>query len=158
MADVGHEAGSPILPVLFLGEFRHTLDSKGRMILPADFRDRLGGGGYVTKLLDGCLAVFPPAEFSQYADKMSELAREGQTERETVRTFAAASRPVTPDGQGRIALPQALREYAALDRDVVVTGAFNHVEIWNPDRWTEVETRGSTSMRSGQDSLRRIGL
>lgn len=158
MAD-GERGGEAELDfVEFLGEFRHALDAKGRLILPADFREQLTGGGFVTKLTDGCLAVFTPAEFRRRSLEMLDMARQGQTERQTVRSFGAASKPVSPDGQGRIAIPQALREWAALERDVVVVGVFNHIELWNPERWAAIDAQGSNSLLSGHDALAGMGF
>lgn len=158
MAD-GEGGGEAELDVVeFLGEFRHSLDAKGRLILPADFREQLTGGGFVTKILDGCLAVVTPREFRRRSAEMLELARGGLVERQTVRAFAAASKPVAPDGQGRIVIPQALREYAALERDVVVVGVINKIELWNPERWAAADAAGSNNLMSGQDALAGMGF
>ena len=157
MADAQPELGG-LDGAEFLGEFRHAVDAKGRLILPAEFREQIAGGGYVTKLADGCLAIYRPLEFRRKAEEMIEMARGGQIERHTVRTFSAASKPVKPDTQGRIAIPQALREYAALEREVVVVGVFNHMELWNPERWAAVDAAGSNNLMSGRDDVAGMGF
>jgi MraZ protein len=142
--------------MLFLGEYQHSLDTKGRVILPAKFREPFQEGGFLSKVLDGCLALFPPEEFEKVAAEMQEKARRGPTEREAARAFAAGTQEVTPDRQGRIAIPQNLREFAALERDVAVIGAFGRVEIWDAGRWSEANRRGEESLResgSGLDDL-----
>ncbi|HUQ39937.1 MAG TPA: division/cell wall cluster transcriptional repressor MraZ [Acidimicrobiales bacterium] len=156
MADLGDSA--EVDGADFVGEYRHTLDAKGRVILPADFRARLGGGGYVTKLQDGCLAVFAPEEFLRQAAEIRAMAKGGQNHRNVARALAAASSPVQPDSQGRIAISQTLRDYAGLTKDVVVVGVFNHIELWDPSRWAAVDAAGSDSLLSGQDALATMGF
>src|ERR1043165_1058977 len=104
---------------MFLGEHQHSLDAKGRVILPARFRDQLEGGAVMAKALDGCLAVYPDAEFAEVARKLREARARGTPERQAARTFFAGAVEITPDKQGRVAIPPTLRDYAALDRDVI---------------------------------------
>lgn len=144
--------------IQFLGEYRHTLDAKGRLILPADFREKLAGGAYVTKALDGGLAVVTPPEFQRRSRAMLELAKRGHAERQAARAFAAGSRYVESDSQGRVAIPQALREFAELERDVVVVGVYNRIEIWNPEKWAAIEGSGSNKLLSGEESLSEMGF
>src|SRR5215210_7265772 len=104
---------------MFLGEFQHAVDPKGRVILPSRFRDGLGEGGYLAKQLDGCLAIWTPEEFETVAAEMREKARRGPTERNAARSFFSGAVDVAPDRQGRIAIPPHLREFAGLEREVV---------------------------------------
>jgi MraZ protein len=134
----------------FLGEYQHALDAKGRVILPAEFREPLAEGAVLTKVLDGCLAVFSREGFEQMAERVRENARRGERERRAARSFFSAARPFTPDKQGRVAIPQTLREYAGLERDVMVLGVDNRVELWNPVRWREQDSQGQADIASGE--------
>ena len=134
---------------MFVGTFEHSLDDKGRVVLPAVFRGQLAQGSVVTKL-DSCLGVWTAEEFEQVARTMVERVRAGEADRDVVRSFAADAHHVTPDGQGRIMLPQRLRDFAGLQREVVVNGAFDHVEIWDTGQW-------STVNRTGEEQLAREG-
>lgn len=156
MADVADSA--EVDGADFVGEYRHTLDAKGRLILPAEFRNRLAGGGYVTKLQDGCLAVFKEDEFLRQVAEIRLMAKGGQNARNVARALASSSSQVQPDSQGRIAINQTLRDYAGLAKDVVVVGVFNHIELWDPTRWAAVDAEGSNSLLSGQDALATMGF
>jgi MraZ protein len=142
--------------MLFLGEYKHSLDAKGRVILPAKFREPFEGGGYITKVLDGCLALYTTEEFEKVAADMQEKAKRGRTERAAVRSFAAGTEPVSPDRQGRITIPPNLRTFAGLERDVAVIGAFGRIEIWDAARWDDANREGERSLAtagSGLDDL-----
>src|SRR5262249_48209649 len=104
---------------MFLGEYAHSLDAKGRVILPAKFRDQLEGGAVMVRGLDGCLAVYPPDEFHRVAEKLQVARERGAPTRQAARSYYAGATEFTPDKQGRVAIPQPLREYAHLDREVV---------------------------------------
>ena len=120
---------------MFLGEHQHSLDAKGRVILPARFRDQLEGGAVMAKALDGCLAVYPLGRVRPASPPTLARARSaGPRERQAARTFFAGAVEITPDKQGRVAIPPHLREFAALDREVIVAGNFDHIEIWDAQR------------------------
>jgi MraZ protein len=140
---------------VFVGTFEHSLDDKGRVVLPAVFRARMAGGGVVTKL-DGCLGVWTSDEFGQVAERMLQNVKAGQGDREVVRSFAADAHEFSPDGQGRIVLPQRLREFAGLGRDVVINGALDRIEIWDVERWNEVNRRGEEHL--GREGYRLADL
>ena len=135
---------------MFLGEHQHSLDAKGRVILPARFRDQLEGGAVMAKALDGCLAVYPIAEFAQVAARLNDARNRGARERQAARTFFAGAVEITPDKQGRVAIPPTLREYAALDRDVTVAGNFDHIELWDAQRFREHDRAGTASIVEGE--------
>jgi MraZ protein len=135
---------------MFLGEFRHSLDAKGRVILPAKFRDELEGGAVMARALDGCLAVYPQDEFDRLAARLRDARERGQHERQAARTFFSGAVEIAPDKQGRVAVPQHLREFAALDRDVVVAGGFDHVEIWDAQRFRERDQEGIAAIQAGE--------
>jgi MraZ protein len=131
---------------VFLGEYDHSLDAKGRVILPSEHRDELGEHGYITKVSDGCLAIYTNEEFHEVANRMQQNARRGRIERNVARAFGAGSRPVAPDKQGRVPIPANLREFAGLQREVKVTGAINRIEIWDRSRWDEVNGQGEANL------------
>ncbi len=130
---------------MFLGEHSHSLDVKGRIILPARFREQLNTA-YVTSETDGCLAIWPPEEFQQRAREMKERSRGSAEDRNVARFFFAGAQESSPDKQGRIALPQHLREFAHLEKDVVINGAFDHVEIWDAALWREKKASGEQAL------------
>jgi len=131
----------------FLGEYQHALDAKGRFILPARFRDQLGDVAYVTSEQDGCLALWRPEEFDMKANEIQDRARQG--ERNVQRAFFAGATEATPDRQGRVAIPQGLREFAGLERDVVVVGLFDHIEIWDAAAWRRTKQVGDQRLAAG---------
>jgi MraZ protein len=136
---------------MFLGEFQHSLDTKGRVILPARYRDQLAEGAYVTKGRGGCLSVFTPEEFEDVASQVREQSKRGAKELNAARVFFSGALEVRPDKQGRVALPQNLREYAGLTRDVVVAGVFSRIEIWDRDRWLELDRVGAQALTDSDD-------
>jgi MraZ protein len=142
---------------VFVGTFEHALDDKGRLVLPSVFRGRLAEGGVVTKL-DGCLGVWTSQEFEQVAATMLERVRRGEAPREVVRTFAADAHHATPDATGRIVLPARLREFAGLAGEVVVNGALDHIEIWDSERWSRVNSQGEEHLADTGYSLSDLGI
>ena len=130
---------------MFLGEHSHSLDAKGRLILPARFRDQLEAA-FVTSEVDGCLALWPPEEFEARSQEMKAKWRGTADERNVARAFFAGAQEASPDRQGRVALPQSLRDFAHLDREVAVTGAFDHVEIWDAATWRQKKRQGEDGL------------
>lgn len=121
----------------FFGTYEHSLDSKGRVILPSKFRPHFEHGGYLTEARDGCLALWSPEEFERQMEEMQERAATSRSNRNMARFWASASRELEIDRQGRMVLPARMREYAALESDVVVAGVIDRVELWNPERWRD---------------------
>ena len=136
---------------MFLGEFQHSLDTKGRVILPARYRDQLAEGAYVTKGRGGCLSVFTPEDFEDVASQVRDQSKRGAKELNAARVFFSGALEVKPDKQGRVALPQNLREYAGLTREVVVAGVFSRIEIWDRDRWLELDRVGAQALTDSDD-------
>lgn len=120
---------------MFLGTHNPRLDDKGRVILPAKFREALAEGVVITKGQERCLYVFPEDEFARLAAALQQAPMSSKTARAYNRVFFASAHDETPDKQGRVTIPQRLREYAGLDRDLVVIGASNRVEIWDAAAW-----------------------
>jgi len=121
----------------FFGRYEHSLDDKGRVILPAKFRGPFEDKGYLTQYQDGCLSLWTPDEFESQMEAMLEQASHGQSDRNLARLWASTSHEVEVDRQGRMAIPFHLREFASLSGDVLVHGAIDRVELWNPTRWSE---------------------
>jgi MraZ protein len=134
---------------MFLGEHQHSLDAKGRVILPARFRDQLVGGAVMARALDGCLAVYPSSEFDRVAAKLREARERGPRERQAARAFFSGAVEIAPDRQGRVAVPQHLRDYAGLEREVIVAGNYDHIEIWDAQRFRERDLEGSAAIVEG---------
>lgn len=123
----------------FMGTFRPRLDEKGRLFLPAKFRDRLAEGVVVTQGQEKCLVVWPPEVFDVEADKAAERSMTDKAARGYQRMFFSGGDEVVPDKQGRVSISAALREYAGLEKDVVVIGVRNRLEIWNPTAWDDYQ-------------------
>lgn len=121
----------------FFGTYEHTLDAKGRVILPVRYRAAFDQGGYLTQNLDGCLALWTPEEFEVRMQQAQEREAAGRAERNQARVFASNSFEVEIDRQGRLAIPAHLREFAGLQENVKVAGIINRVELWNPARWED---------------------
>lgn len=121
----------------FFGRYEHAIDGKGRVILPAKFRGPFEHGGYLTQYLDGCLALWTPEQFDSQMHKMRDRQSLGRSERNEVRFWSSNVGPLEIDRQGRMMIPVHLRTYAALENDVLVLGAIDRVELWEPGRWEE---------------------
>jgi len=122
---------------MFLGEFSHTIDDKGRLTLPAKFRVDFANGIVVTRGIDRCLFAFPMSHWQKLAEQVSDLPLTAPQAREIRRLLFSGASDDTLDKQGRVLIPQYLREYANLNGEVIVAGLNTHVEIWNPDDWGE---------------------
>lgn len=122
---------------MFIGEYNHVIDAKGRLIIPAKFRETLGDNFVVTKGLDGCLFVYDNTEWSAFEDRLKMLPLINKEARKFVRFFLAGAASVEVDKQGRILIPSVLREFAALDKEVVLAGVGGRIEIWSKARWKE---------------------
>jgi MraZ protein len=127
--------------LMFLGEFIHTIDEKGRLTIPAKFRDELAEGLIITRGIDRCLAVYPMDEWNRLAEQVSALPLTDRLARAFRRLVFANASDAIPDKQGRILIPPRLREYASLNGEAVVTGLNTYVEVWNPDAWGEESER-----------------
>ncbi len=121
----------------FLGRYEHTLDNKGRLILPSRFREPFDHGGYLSAGQDGCLALWTPDEFDQQMAAMAAGATESREQRQLARLWASGTADVAPDSQGRIVIPAHLRQFGLLDGPVLVMGAIRRVEVWNPAVWED---------------------
>ena len=122
---------------MFMGEYNHTVDAKGRLIIPSRFREELKNEFIVTKGLDGCLFVFPGNEWQIFEEKLKALPLTNKNARKFSRFFVAGETTCELDRQGRILVPATLREFAGLEKDVVLTGNLNRIEVWSKAKWSE---------------------
>ena len=122
---------------MFMGEYNHSIDQKGRLIVPSKFREQLGNEFVVTKGLDGCLFVYSNEEWQRIEEKFREIPLTTKDARKFSRFFFAGAATCEVDKQGRTLLPSNLREYAAIEKEVVSVGVLSRVEIWSKDRWSE---------------------
>ncbi|MBQ7147066.1 MAG: division/cell wall cluster transcriptional repressor MraZ [Lachnospiraceae bacterium] len=123
---------------MLMGEYSHSLDAKGRIIIPAKLREQLGDAFVVSKGLEGCLFVFPPAEWEKLSNKIQALPLTDPRGRKFSRYFFSGASELEVDKQGRALLPPNLREEAKLEKDVVLCGVGNRVEIWSKEKWEDI--------------------
>lgn len=123
------------MEILFYGEYQHTLDVKGRVIIPSKFRNELGEAFIVTKGFDNCLFAYSQTEWGIFEQKLRQLPSSDKEIRQFVRFFFSGASEVELDSQGRSLIPQGLREHAGLEKDVVIIGVSNHLEIWDKGKW-----------------------
>lgn len=120
---------------MLLGEYNHNIDDKGRVSVPAKFREDLGISFIVTKGLDNCLFAYSKEEWTKFEEKLKSLPLTNPNARNFIRFFFSGATECEIDKQGRINIPQSLREYAELGREVVIIGVSTRVEIWNREKW-----------------------
>lgn len=141
---------------MFNGEFTHSLDDKGRVVFPVKFRTLLGEKFVITKGLHGCLFVFPAQEWNNFEQGLRSQPLLNLDAIRLQRFFSASAYEVSVDGQNRVAIPAALREYAEIDNEVVVVGASNRIEIWSRPKWDAII--GDITPESIAQSAQAIGL
>ncbi len=120
---------------MLIGEYKHTIDPKKRVSIPAKLRKEIGSGAVLTRGLDNCLFLFPLKEWEQLAEKLGKLPFGQQDTRGFVRLLLSGASEVEFDQLGRILVPDFLRDYAVLKKGVIIAGLFNRLEIWDEDRW-----------------------
>ncbi len=143
---------------MFLGEFDHTIDDKGRVAVPARFREELSEGLILTRGFDKCLQAFPRPVWQNLAQRVSALSMGSDEARQLRRLLFASAAEVEVDRQGRILIPQNLREYAGLAEQVVIAGMDAYFELWSNGRWSEVLERLDTSGSSIAEQLAALGI
>ena len=143
---------------MFMGEYNHSIDPKGRLIIPSKFREILGDEFVVTKGLDGCLFVFPNDEWQAFEEKLRALPMANKNARKFSRFFMAGATTCELDKQGRILLPSTLREFADLEKDVVLAGLLNRIEIWSEQKWNENNNYEEIDMDEIAGQLTELGL
>jgi MraZ protein len=143
---------------MLLGEYRHNLDAKGRMAVPAKFRDALTAGAIITRGIDNCLFVFTNADWDTLAKKLIALPLAQANSRAFARLMLAGATDVAPDNQGRMLIPDYLRKYAGLKKTVVVAGLYNRIEIWDDAAWTAYKIKTESSSEAIAEKLGELGI
>lgn len=143
---------------MFMGEYQHSLDAKGRLIIPAKFRDELGEGAILTRGLDNCLFLFPQEEWSILESKLKTLPLTKGDARQFVRFLFSGATECELDKQGRIILPSNLREFASIDKDAVVIGVSSRVEIWSKEKWDSYVQDAEDSFEDIAENIVDLGI
>ncbi|WP_067838858.1 division/cell wall cluster transcriptional repressor MraZ [Amphibacillus sediminis] len=143
---------------MFMGEYKHNIDAKGRMIVPAKFRDELGESFVVTRGLDQCLFVYPMAEWRILEEKIKKLPLTKKDARAFTRFFFSGAVECEIDKQGRINLPAPLRQYADLEKECAVIGVSNRVEIWSEHVWNSYVNDSEASFAEIAENMMEIDL
>lgn len=143
---------------MFIGEYRHTIDTKGRIAVPVKFRTALAIGAVVTRGLDGSLVLYTRNEWKALADKLAHLPIAKANTRAFARLMLAGAMDVSLDGQGRVMIPDYLRRYAGLKKNAIFAGLYNRLEIWDAVRWNRYQA--STEAKSGTiaEALGELGV
>ena len=143
---------------MFIGEYNHTIDTKGRLIVPSKFRESLGDEFVVTKGLDGCLFVYPMEEWAVFTDKLKDLPLTKKDARQFSRFFLAGAALCEVDKQGRILIPSVLREFAGLEKDAVLVGVSSRIEIWSRSNWEKISDVDIEDMDNIAEHMEDIGI
>jgi MraZ protein len=143
---------------MFLGEFTHSVDAKGRLAIPAKFRLRLGEGAVVTRGLDGCLVIYPAQEWQEFAEKLDKLPATQPDVRDYKRFIFSGATECDFDRQGRVLIPAFLREYSGLEDTAAVIGQYSKVEIWSQSRWEERRPKEQLDGEHIAERLSGLGL
>lgn len=143
---------------MFMGEYQHSLDEKGRLIIPAKLREALGDQFVVTKGLDTCLFVYPKEEWANVESKLRALPMTNANARAFARFMFSGATEVEVDKQGRINLPQNLRDHGKLDRDVLIIGVNTRVEIWSVEEWKKYQDQAGQSYEEIAEKIVDLGI
>lgn len=143
---------------MFIGEYKHTVDNKGRVAIPAKFRQKLKKGSVVTKGLDNCLVIYPQSEWQELAGKLSSLPISQANSRAFSRLMLAGAMDVDLDKQGRVVLPEYLRSYATIEKKAVIVGLYNRLEVWSEDKWLKYSQETESSSNDIAEQLAELGV
>lgn len=143
---------------MFLGEYEHSLDAKGRLAIPARFRALLGEGAIMTRAFDGCLVIYPAEVWRTVAERLDGLTATQEAARMAKRFVFAGATECEFDRQGRVLVPAFLRNYAALAETAVVVGQYSRIEVWDRGRWNEISARAEAESGRIAEQLASLGL
>lgn len=143
---------------MFIGEYNHNLDNKGRLAVPVKFRDDLKKGAVVTKGLDGCLFLYTMSEWKVLAEKLSKLPISQSNTRAFARLMLAGAMDVQVDKQGRVVLPDYLRKFATLKKKVIISGLYNRLEIWDENSWEKYKNKTEKESGDIAEKLGELGV
>ena len=143
---------------MFIGEYNHTVDQKGRVAIPAKFRRQLKEGAIVTRGLDNCLFLYPRKEWNKLAEKLSALPISQANTRAFARLMLAGAMDVNLDRQGRIIVPDYLRQFAVLHKKVIIAGLLNRLEIWDAVKWGSYKASTEKSSNEIAEKMGELGV
>ncbi len=143
---------------MFMGEFVHNMDKKGRVTMPAKFRETLDGDFVITRGLDNCLFLYPIEEWKILESKLKELPITSKNARSFTRFFFSGADQSNLDKQGRISLPQNLRDYADLNKEIVIIGLANRIELWSKEKWDEFMIEAEESHEDIAATMEDLGI
>ena len=143
---------------MFIGEYQHNLDDKGRMAIPAKFRAELKKGAVVTRGLDNCLFLYTKTEWAKLAEKLAALPFSQSNSRAFARLMLAGAMEVDFDNQGRIMLPEYLRKFAGLKKKVVIAGLYNRLEIWDENTWNKYKSQTEKQSNEIAERMAELGV
>ena len=158
MVASGYKWGKGGTIAMFMGEHGHTIDAKGRIIVPAKFRESLGDNFIITKGLDNCLFVYTNEEWQRFEEKLKTLPLTNKNARTFTRFFLAGAADVELDKQGRILIPSVLREFASLQKDVVFVGVGSRIEIWSKESWNDSISNYDDNMDEVAENMDSLGF
>ena len=143
---------------MFIGEYRHTIDTKKRLALPAKFRKELGKTVVITRGLDSCLIVYPLKEWRVMSDKLGKLPLSQTEARGFARVMLSGAMTVGVDGLGRVLIPEYLKGYAGLKKNVIICGLYNRLEIWDAQKWNIYEKKMEKGVEDLASKLKELGI
>ncbi|MBM5790030.1 division/cell wall cluster transcriptional repressor MraZ [Candidatus Parcubacteria bacterium] len=143
---------------MFIGEYKHALDDKGRIAIPTKFRKQLAKGAVVTRGLDTSLFLFPKEEWDKLAERLANLPLGQSNSRAFARLMLAGAMDVALDKQGRAVLPEYLREYAGMKKNIVLAGLYNRLEIWDEQKWAAYKKKVESDADSVAEKLGELGF
>ena len=143
---------------MFIGEYAHNLDDKGRLAIPVKFRNELKKGSVVTRGLDNCLFLYTKSEWTKLAEKLAALPLTNSDSRAFARSMLGGAMELEVDKQGRAVLPEYLRTFAGLKKNVTVAGLYSRVEIWDETKWNEYKTRTETNSNGIAEKMAELGV
>ena len=143
---------------MLIGEYEHSLDTKGRLIMPAKLREDIGEKFIITKGLDGCLFGFSQSEWTNFEEKLKTLPLTNKNARDFVRFFLSGAIECEIDKQGRFLIASNLREYATMEKEVVIIGVGTRIEIWNRDKWKTYNSDENISADAIAENMTMLGI
>jgi len=143
---------------LFIGEYEHSVDTKGRVIMPSKLREDIGEKFIVTKGLDGCLFAYSITEWTNFEEKLKTLPLTNKNARDFVRFFLSGAVECEIDKQGRFLIPGNLREYATLEKEIIIIGVGTRIEIWNKEEWKKYSSDENISADEIAENMTMLGI
>ncbi|WP_432409452.1 division/cell wall cluster transcriptional repressor MraZ [Wukongibacter sp. M2B1] len=143
---------------MFIGEYIYTIDKKGRINVPAKFRERLGEIFFITKGLDNCLFVFPEAEWRNFESKLKQLPLTNRNARAFVRLFFSGATECSLDKQGRVTIAQNLRDFGELEKEIAIIGVSSRIEIWSKNNWDKYNDSANISYDDIAEQMAELGI